>query len=63
MGPRRAMPGWISASGLAVSTVDETIAMNQFFVDTCERTFESSLMIENQGIIIYHRNDVETVLV
>ena len=29
MGPRRLMPGWISASGLAVSTLVDTIATNQ----------------------------------
>ena len=34
IGPRRLRPGWISASGLSVSTVVEIIAMNQPLADT-----------------------------
>ena len=35
MGPSRLRPGWISASGFAVSTVVATIATNQPLLATC----------------------------
>ena len=53
------MPGWISASGLAVSTVVETMAMNQPLVDTYDRTL-NEFSIANLNICSFGENHADT---